>query len=34
MDITLLKEGAIIMLIGMGTVFFFPYYNDWRYEYK
>lgn len=23
MDITLLKEGAIIMAIGMGTVFFF-----------
>ena len=23
MDMTLLKEGAIIMVIGMGTVFFF-----------
>ena len=23
MDITLLKEGAIVMVIGMGTVFFF-----------
>ena len=23
MDMTLLKEGAIIMAIGMGTVFFF-----------
>ena len=23
MDMTLLKEGAIVMVIGMGTVFFF-----------